>query len=285
MDKVLTRKLFKDRYFKSLKPTIKHFQEGGLGSLTSKEKAIYAATLAAPLLQSKGSGIGPVFSALGEGIQKLPATILEVEKAKGSGEGVRTLGEKELEAYKLPKGTVAQIDGTGKITVVSKPTSKELEERRGFMSTRRLLGDIAKDYVDLGRPVGPGDFDRLRGFFGKAAGTEYAKRYAGFKTKIDQATIFLTKAISGAQVSDQERERIKELIPQVGDTERVFEAKIESLEKYLGAAQDISENTGGDLKTAIEILDKSGGVSQFVDFTTPIGYEKTGSGAIKIVTE
>ena len=25
--------------------------------------------------------------------------------------------------------------------------------------------------------------------------------------------------------------------------------------------------------------------SQFVDFTTPIGYEKTGSGAIKIVTE
>ena len=285
MDKVLTRKLFKDRYFKSLKPTIKHFQEGGLGSLTSKEKAIYAATLAAPLLQSKGSGIGPVFSALGEGIQKLPATILEVEKAKGSGEGVRTLGEKELEAYKLPKGTVAQIDGTGKITVVSKPTSKELEERRGFMSTRRLLGDIAKDYVDLGRPVGPGDFDRLRGFFGKAAGTDYAKRYAGFKTKIDQATIFLTKAISGAQVSDQERERIKELIPQVGDTERVFEAKIESLEKYLGAAQDISENTGGDLKTAIEILDKSGGVSQFVDFTTPIGYEKTGSGAIKIVTE
>ena len=285
MDKVLTRKLFKDRYFKSLKPTIKHFQKGGLGSLTPKEKAIYAATLAAPLLQAKGSGIGPVFSALGEGIQKLPATILEVEKAKGSGKGVRTLGEKELEAYKLPKGTVAQVDGTGKITVVSKPTSKELEERRGFMSTRRLLGDIAKDYVELGRPVGPGDFDRLRGFFGKAAGTEYAKRYAGFKTKIDQATIFLTKAISGAQVSDQERERIRELIPQVGDTERVFEAKIESLEKYLGAAQDISENTGGDLKTAIEILDKSGGVSQFVDFTTPIGYEKTGSGAIKILTE
>ena len=153
------------------------------------------------------------------------------------------------------------------------------------MSTRRLLGDIAKDYVELGRPVGPGDFDRLRGFFGKAAGTEYAKRYAGFKTKIDQATIFLTKAISGAQVSDQERERIRELIPQVGDTERVFEAKIESLEKYLGAAQVISENTGGDLKTAIEILDKSGGVGQFVDFTTPIGYEKTGSGAIKILTE
>lgn len=285
MDKVLTRKLFKDRYFKNLKPTIKHFQEGGISSLSPKEKAIYAATLAAPLLQSKGSGLGPVFSAIGEGVGKLPATILSVEKAKGSGKGVRTLSENELSSYKLPKGTVAQIDGTGKITVVSKPTSKELEERRGFQSTRRLLSDIATDYVNLGKPVGPGDLNRIRGFFGKAAGTDYAKNYAAFKTKIDQATIFLTKAVSGAQVSDQERERIKELIPQVGDTERVFEAKIESLEKYLGTAQDISENTGGSFSTAIEIIEGQGGVSQFVDFTTPVGFEKTASGAIKINTE
>ena len=285
MDKVLTRKLFKDRYFKTLKPTIKHFQNGGISSLSPKEKAIYAATLAAPLLQSKGKGLGPVFSAIGEGVGKLPATILSVEKAKGSGKGVRTLGEQELKAYNLPKGTVAQVDGTGKITVVSKPTSKELEERRGFQSTRRLLSDIATDYVNLGKPVGPGDLNRIRGFFGKAAGTDYAKNYAAFKTKIDQATIFLTKAVSGAQVSDQERERIKELIPQVGDTERVFEAKIESLEKYLGTAQDISENTGSSFSTAIEIIEGQGGVSQFIDFTTPVGFEKTASGAIKITTE
>lgn len=169
MDKVLTRKLFKDRYFKNLKPTIKHFQEGGISSLSPKEKAIYAATLAAPLLQSKGSGLGPVFSAIGEGVGKLPATILSVEKAKGSGKGVRTLSENELSSYKLPKGTVAQIDGTGKITVVSKPTSKELEERRGFQSTRRLLSDIATDYVNLGKPVGPGDLNRIRGFFWKSS--------------------------------------------------------------------------------------------------------------------
>ena len=285
MDQVLTRKMFKDRYFKSLKPTVKHFKEGGLGSLSPKEKAIYAATLAAPLLQAKGKGLAPALEALGEGVGKLPATILSVEKAKGEGVGVRTLGDAELANYKLPKGTVAQIDSAGKITVVSKPTSKELEERRGFESTRRLLGDITQDYINLGKPVGPGDLNRLRGFFGKAAGTDYAKQYAGFKTKIDQATIFLTKAVSGAQVSDQERERIKELIPQVGDTERVFEAKVEALEKYLGTAQDISENTGGSFQTAIEIIDSQGGVSQFIDFTQPVGYEKTKSGAIKITTD
>jgi hypothetical protein len=284
MDEVLTRKLFRDRYFKSLKPKVKHFQKGGLSALTPKEKAIYASTLAAPLLQAKGKGIGPALSALGEGVGKLPSTILAVEKEKG-GDGVRTLTDQELKAYKLPTGTVAQVDANGKITVVSKPTSEELKERRGYQRTRGLLSDIATDYIQLGKPVGPGDLNRIRGFFGKAAGTDYAKQYAGFKTKIDQATIFLTQAISGAQVSDQERERIKELIPQVGDTERVFEAKLESLEKYLGAAQDISEKTGGDITSAIEILEKSGGVSQFVDFTTPVGYETTSSGAIKIITE
>ena len=284
MDEVLTRKLFKDRYFKSLKPKVKHFQTGGLSSLTPKEKAIYASTLAAPLLQAKGKGIAPALSALGEGIAKLPSTILAVEEKKNT-KDVRTLSDQELKSYNLPTGTVAQIDGDGKITVVSKPTAEELKERRGYQRTRGLLSDIATDYVNLGKPVGPGDLNRIRGFLGKAAGTDYAKQYAGFKTKIDQATIFLTQAISGAQVSDQERERIKELIPQVGDTERVFEAKLESLEKYLGAAQDISEKTGGDITSAIEILEKSGGVGQFIDFTTPVGYETTKSGAIKIITE
>jgi len=284
MDEVLTRKLFKDRYFKSLKPKVKHFQTGGLSSLTPKEKAIYASTLAAPLLQAKGKGIAPALSALGEGLGKLPSTILAVEEKKAT-KGVRTLSDQELKSYNLPTGTVAQIDGDGKITVVSKPTAEELKERRGYQRTRGLLSDIATDYVNLGKPVGPGDLNRIRGFLGKAAGTDYAKQYAGFKTKIDQATIFLTQAISGAQVSDQERERIKELIPQVGDTERVFEAKLESLEKYLGAAQDISEKTGGNITSAIEILEKSGGVGQFIDFTTPVGYETTKSGAIKIITE
>ena len=271
MDKVLTRKMFKDRYFKSLKPTVKHFQEGGLGSLSPKEKAIYAATLAAPLLQAKGKGLAPALSALGEGVGKLPATILSVEKAKGS-KSLRTLSESGLKDYKLPTGTVAQIDGDGKITVVSKPSAEQMKELRGYKRTRGLLSEIAKDYVALEKPVGPADLGRIRGLIGKYSGSDYGKKYAGFKTKIDQATIFLTQAISGAQVSDQERERIKELIPQVGDTERVFEAKLESLEKYLGAAQNISEETGGDITSAIEVLEKNGGVAQFVDFSAPIKY-------------
>ena len=85
MDKVLTRKMFKDRYFQNFKANCKTFSRWWLGSLSPKEKAIYAATLAAPLLQAKGKGLVPALAALGEGVGKLPATILSVEKAKGTG--------------------------------------------------------------------------------------------------------------------------------------------------------------------------------------------------------
>ena len=268
MDKVLTRKLFKDRYFKSLKPTIKHFQAGGLGSLSPKEKAIYAATLAAPLLQAKGEGIGPALSALGEGVGKLPATILSVEKAKGSGKGVRTLGEQELKAYNLPKGTVAQVDGTGKITVVSKPSAESIKQIQGSKRVRTILSRIGDDYYKLGKPVGFGDMSRIRASLGKVGGSQFSKDYGAFKSRIQQATSFVTQAISGAAVSEQEAERITKLIPQVGDTEATFEAKLQALDSYFADAIAIAEDNNADFTTALEIMEASGkGASNYVDLS------------------
>lgn len=268
MDKVLTRKLFKDRYFKSLKPTIKHFNTGGLGSLSSKEKAIYAATLAAPLLQAKGEGIGPALSALGEGVGKLPATILSVEKAKGSGKGVRTLGEQELKAYNLPKGTVAQVDGTGKITVVSKPSAESIKQIQGSKRVRTILSRIGDDYYKLGKPVGFGDMSRIKASLGKVGGSQFSKDYGAFKSRIQQATSFVTQAISGAAVSEQEAERITKLIPQVGDTEATFEAKLQALDSYFADAIAIAEDNNADFTTALEIMEASGkGASNYVDLS------------------
>ena len=268
MDKVLTRKLFKDRYFKSLKPTIKHFNTGGLGSLSSKEKAIYAATLAAPLLQAKGKGIAPALSALGEGVGKLPATILSVEKAKGSGKGVRTLGEQELKAYNLPKGTVAQVDGTGKITVVSKPSAESIKQIQGSKRVRTILSRIGDDYYKLGKPVGFGDMSRIRASLGKVGGSQFSKDYGAFKSRIQQATSFVTQAISGAAVSEQEAERITKLIPQVGDTEATFEAKLQALDSYFADAIAIAEDNNADFTTALEIMEASGkGASNYVDLS------------------
>jgi len=275
MDKVLTRKLFKDRYFKSLKPTIKHFNTGGLGSLSPKEKAIYASTLAAPLLQAKGEGIGPALSALGEGVGKLPATILSVEKAKGSGKGVRTLGEQELKAYNLPKGTVAQVDGTGKITVVSKPSAESIKQIQGSKRVRTILSRIGDDYYKLGKPVGFGDLSRIRASLGKVGGSQFSKDYGAFKSRIQQATSFVTQAISGAAVSEQEAERITKLIPQVGDTEATFEAKLQALDSYFADAIAIAEDNNADFTTALEIMEASGrGASNYVDLSEGVSIKQ-----------
>ena len=92
MDNVLTRKLFRDKYFQLHKPkkfnkggiaNIQHFQEGGL---SSREKAIIAATFAGPLLQSTQRQGENVFTgvgrALGVGLGNVPTTLIELEKIK-----------------------------------------------------------------------------------------------------------------------------------------------------------------------------------------------------------
>jgi hypothetical protein len=72
---------------------------------------------------------------------------------------------------------------------------------------------------------------------------------------IDKTTTFLTQAISGAAVSEQEAKRIRALIPQLDDTEVVFEAKLKSLRSYLG---DAVKNYGGD----VEALMKAGDANE-----------------------
>jgi hypothetical protein len=279
MDEVLTRKMFKARYFKTLKPTIKHFQAGGLGSLSPKEKAIYAATLAAPLLSSTQrtgeNALVGVGRALGEGLGKLPATILSVEKAKGSGKGVRTLSEQELVAYNLPKGTVAQVDGTGKISVVSKPSAESIKQIQGSKRVRTILSRIGDDYYKLGKPVGFGDLSRIRASLGKVGGSQFSKDYGAFKSRIQQATSFVTQAISGAAVSEQEAERITKLIPQVGDTEATFEAKLQALDSYFADAIAIAEDNNADFTTALEIMEQSGkGASNYIDLSEGVSIKQ-----------
>jgi len=278
MDEVLTRKLFRDRYFKTLKPKVKHFQEGGLSSLTPREKAIYASTLAAPLLQAKGKGIGPALSALGEGIGKLPATILEVEKLKGEGtDKVRTLSEQEVKAYNLPKGTIAQMKPDGTIAVISKPSAEQVKQIQGGKRVRSILSRIQDDYYRLNKPVGLADRNRIAATLGRAAGTQYSKDYAAMKGRIQQATSFITQAISGAAVSEQEAKRITKLIPQLGDSEATFEGKMRALDSYFADAIAIAEDNNADFTTALEIMEESGkGAQNYLDFTEEVTFKKQG---------
>ena len=172
----------------------------------------------------------------------------------------RVLSDEEVKKQfpKLPAGTIVQQKPSGEFTF-KEPAAGVVKERAKLKSTVGLIDEIEKGYNDLNKPVGGVfgfgfDPDRLGGQIGKFTGSEKGKKYAKFLANIDKTTTFLTQAISGAAVSEAEAERIKRLIPQVTDTEAVFEAKLESLRKYLN---DARKNYGDDIKGAIENLDIS----------------------------
>ena len=140
---------------------IQHFQEGGL---SSREKAIIAATFAGPLLQSTqrpGEGLlAGTLRAVGEGTTKLPATLIALEKSKPK-KAARLMTDAELKAAKLPPGTSAQIDSEGKINVISKPSADALKSAFGAKQIKAILGDVAKNYIELDKPVGPLSYRQL----------------------------------------------------------------------------------------------------------------------------
>ena len=174
-------------------------------------------------------------------------------------EFTKTLSKKEIKEKfpGLPEGSIVQVkpDGEFKIT---KPDAASVKKVNDLKSTIGLLNKAEKNYLALNKPVGGVfgvglDPDRIRGQIGRFTGSKAGTQYASLLAQIDAAQTFLTQAISGAQVSDQEAERIKKLIPQITDTEVVFEAKLKSLRSYLAEA---AKNYGGD----VEALMKAGDV-------------------------
>lgn len=285
MDKVLTRKMFRDRYFAMHKPkqfnkggiaNIQHFQEGGL---TSREKAIVAAQFAAPLLQSTqrpGEGLlSGVLRSAGEGVSKLPATLIALEKAKPK-KAARLMTDAELQAAKLPKGTSAQIDNEGKINVISKPSADALKSARGAKEIKAILGDVAKNYIELDKPVGPLSYRTISPIT-NVLGTKTAKKFAELKADIQKTTSFLGKAISGAAVSEQEAKRLQRMIPQLGDTEVTFEGKMKALNKYLNQTITLAEDNQATFEDAMKIMDNSGSTELITfDLAQDIKFKRDG---------
>jgi hypothetical protein len=186
---------------------------------------------------------------------------MELARLKNQQKTTRTLTEPEIKKLNLPKGTIAQTDSQGKINVVSKPSAKEVEKRADLTGTIGLLNKVEENYLRAGKPVGPIfnlDPDRLVGTLQQFTGGEKGKTLANLEADIKKTTTFLTKAISGAQVSDKEREFIEKLIPQLSDTEVVFEAKLKSLRSYLG---DAVKNYGGDIEALMKAGDANDSLS------------------------
>jgi len=174
-------------------------------------------------------------------------SILEKRKPKA-----RKLTDPELEKENLPAGTLAYYKTDGTIDIKNKPTAEEIKKRASLKTVDSMLTKSLGLYKKLDKPVGITDYGHAKAFVGKAFGTQFAKDYTEMQSYIKQMTTFLTQAISGAQVSEQEAERIKGLIPQLTDNEATFEGKAKALKSYLN---DARKNYGDNLTKGIEEMD------------------------------
>ena len=261
--------------------SIKKYQNGGEvkptpkkleGAFSDEERfALLAAPVIGSLLEGRTapgqSNLQALLGSVGKGVSQIPETAIQIKKLDIAAqpkekEQVRTLSPKEISEARLPTGTIAQIDSSGKVNIVSKPSDKQLEETENVVSTLSTLNRLKKDYVELGKPVGPFynlDPDKIGGFLSGLVGGETGKKIQAFKATNADLSAKYKKAISGAAVSEPEAKRLEAVIPSDSDTEAVYEGKIRAMEDYLNTALKIKESQGlVDIKQAFGSLEKSG---------------------------
>jgi hypothetical protein len=269
MDKVLTRKLFRNKYIELNKPKlpIKKYQEGGIAALSPREKALYAATFAAPLLQAKQakgqSRLSSLLEAFGAGLEKLPATALAIEKSKPKGTGtiirqatdfekVNILGRNPKERI-VVKVTDGNIEG-----IVDKPTAAETEKTA---KREGALEGAARIYAQLGPdpsayPTGPvrGRVGKVAAFFG------VAPNIARLNTELESFRKDAIQAMRGAQVGPLEEASFSAILPALTDAPTVVKAKMDTAIAKLKALDDRlnPDGTVGKAYTAEDIVREYG---------------------------
>jgi hypothetical protein len=211
-------------------------------------------------------------------LSKTPDIAVAIKKLEIAGqpkavERVRNLTAEEVQLAKLPAGTIAQIDSSGKINIISKPSEKEIQESESLLSNINTLNKIQSDYVKLGRPVGPWynlDPDKIGGFVSGIFGGEYGKQVKQFNSDLSRFETDYIKLTSGLTVSDKERENLKKFLPSASDTESAFEAKTSALKSYYSDLIKIKEAQGlQNIGLAAKALE-SKGVS-ILDYAKPTG--------------
>jgi hypothetical protein len=241
MDKVLTRKMFRDRFFAMHKPkqftkggiaNIQHFQEGGM---SSREKAIIAATFAAPLLKStqrQGEGLlSGVLRSVGEGTEKLTPTLIALEEAqkKDPVESVRsaTAAEKESLGFNKADRLVVKVKDGVVTGIADKPTFGEREKAADRSATLKQA-----DKILLGvREIGSGP---IAGRIAKAtAALNMNPKAAAFNVTIEEFKKSAIKALRGAQVGPLEEASFNALLPTITDNEDVIIAKVNTMKEKL----------------------------------------------------
>jgi hypothetical protein len=222
MDKVLTRKLFRNRYFKFNPP--KKFNNGGLSSL---EKGVIAASFAAPLLKStKAPGqstISATAQALGSGFEKLPDTLLAIQKAKPAGvESVRqaTSSEKTNLGFDKDDNVNVKVKNGVVIGIASKPTAGERDKAADRKDALRSIDSIISGTLKTKTGPVSGRLAKTRAYLG------FDPDAADLNIEIGNFRKSIIKALRGAQVGPAEEASFDEILPFITDPPNIIRAKM-----------------------------------------------------------
>jgi len=267
MEKVLNRKLFKQRYIESQKPQVKKLKEGGIflseeeGGLSRRDKALYAATLAAPFLkgtQAPGeSMLTGALRAFGEGLEKIPATALAIEKSRPKAKAFirqATSAEKTELGYNVNDRLTVKVDGGTVVGIADKPTQKERTDsskRAGVIETGK------QNYTLLEQenyPTGTieGRVKRFASSFGMYEGV------ARLETELENFRKDAIQALRGAQVGPLEEASFDAILPKMTDRPAVIKAKMATAMRKITALDD-RMGAGGT------VMDPNAGFDGYMD--------------------
>ena len=307
MDKVLTRKLFKDKYLQAVSKQISHFKNGGLASLKAKhfyegglsegeKTAMLLAPIASQLLtgtrQPGQSQLGAVASNIGAALPQVVKTRLDIDKA----ENERLDQLAKLEKIKGEPDKLKREDEKEFRTMYSSsPIVKSFNESQTNIN-KVIEGasrdDPAGDYgvifgflkiLDPGSTVREGEFATVENSRGVSDSVRaiYNKVVKGDRLTEEQRRQFTEGAINGFQTQqaslDSYRDSIEQIAKRKGiNQENVFidsDLRPKKITDKEGKEIDAPKGTKLTTFTSEKVLDEKGNpvVDSYYIFQTPDG--------------
>ena len=286
MDKVLLRPIFKQRYLEEYK--ISSFNTGGIvqniqdipkfktGGMSSRDKALYAATFAGPLLtgtRAPGeSMLGSTLRSVGEGMSKVPSTMIALEelegkKRKGS-KSIRaaTVEEKTGLGYNKNDRLIVNVDEYGEVTgIADKPTAGERDKR----AERETAIHTADSIIHKTGKINTGPIAGIFQKIGIATGLN--PEVAEYNVQLEEFKKSAIKAMRGAQVGPLEEASFDALLPDITDPENVIIAKVKVMKEKL---QQIEARLGPD-----GVVEDPGNVESYIQVFEELGIDPSTIGS------
>ena len=287
MDSVLTRKLFRDKYFQLHKP--KKFNKGGITSIPKfqtggfftpqQEKAILGFTVAQELLEGKQSpgrsNIRGALADLSRGITKLPEAATNLAKARPKApEPVETIieataFEKKSLGYDPKDRLVVKVKGGNVTGIADKPTAGERKSQAAQETTINTAKDVLFLLDKTGDPTGKigGVKIGIKAYLGN-------KDLAELSVKVQDLKKSAIQALRGAQVGPAEEASFEPLLPSVYDSPNVIRTKVEQMVKKLSDINNRLSPTSGSVDRQLSQREI---VEQYQE-----AYKKLGIGEVKL---